>query len=93
MTSQARISRLFRSEPKKRNDGRFSSMGFDMSTCGTVAALATCVRRFFFPARDASEMGILVKIQPDIRMTRFAWRTANIRALLGLLCLLGLLRM
>jgi hypothetical protein len=76
---------LFRRELKKGNDGRFSSVGLHMSTPGTVAALATCVRRFLFSARDAFEVGTFIKVQPDIGMTRFAWRAANVGILLGLL--------
>jgi hypothetical protein len=87
VTFQAGINRLFRRELKERNDSRFSSMGFDMSTPRTVAALATRVRRFLLPARDTSKMRIFIKIQPNIGMTRFAWRAANILALLRLLCM------
>lgn len=82
---QASVNGLFRRELRKGNDGRFSAMGFDMSTSGTVAALATRVRRFLLPARNAFEMGILVEVQPDIGMTCFAWRAANIRVFLRLL--------
>ena len=45
------------------------------------------VRRFLRPARDTSKMGIFIKVEPNIGMTRFAWRAANILALLRLLCM------
>jgi hypothetical protein len=85
VTFQAGVNRLFRRELKKGNDGRFSSVGLHMSTPGTVAALATRVRRFLFPASDAFKMGIFIKSQPDVGMTRFARRAANVGILLGLL--------
>jgi hypothetical protein len=44
----------------------------------TMAALATCTLRRFRPGSNTFEMGIFVKVQPDIRMTRAAYIAADI---------------
>ncbi len=78
MASQASVQRLFRCGLRKSNDGRFSSMSFDMCASRPVAAFASCVRRLFRPARNALEMRIFVEPEPDIRMARLANHTAYV---------------
>lgn len=78
MAAQTGIQHLLRRELWKIDDSRFSSKRFDVSASRPMATFAAGVGRLLLAARDAFEMGVLVKPEPYIRMARFAHHAADV---------------
>lgn len=78
VASQTRINGLFGSQRKKRNDARLPAMRGDVVPPRSMTAFTAGILRCFFPACDASKVRILVKLEPDIRVTGFANHASHV---------------
>ena len=72
MTTQAGVECLFGGEVRKCADGVFPAARGYMVTGRTVTTLTSGFFGRFFAGRDRFKVWVFVKIQPDIRVARFA---------------------
>ena len=66
MASEAVVKNLFRLELGEGDDGRLSSVGFDVGLTGPVTAFASGVFRGFLTGCDALEVRVPVEFRPNI---------------------------
>jgi len=78
VAAEASFLRLIRGEGGESGDSRFSAAIRDMSAPGTVASLASGLRRRFFARGDRSIMSVLIEVQPHVRVTGLAGFAANV---------------
>ena len=77
MACEAVIDDPFRSQFAKRDDRRLTSASFDVSFPTAMTRFAAGPVRPFRAGSDRPVMRVLVKICPNVRMARFAYRASD----------------